>query len=263
MNEYFGNNGFKIVDRNSFSKDEISFANVWGVCDEDLYDKTIKEADLSYANKQPFFSFVMTTSNHRPYTYPEGKIDIPSHSGRKGGVKYSDYAINEFLKKVANKPWFDNTVFIFVADHNGGSAGKTSLPLYRYKVPFLIYAPKLIKGQKITKLSSQIDLAPTLFSLLNWDYTSKFFGKDILDDSFKPRALLGTYQQLGLYQNDRLTILQANNSVKTYKVEEVGLWHNKYIEIETVEEDLEDTMSYYQSASYFYKYHLDRYESKN
>jgi len=262
MNEYFGNNGFKIVDRSSFSKDEISFANVWGVCDEDLYDKSIKEADISYAKNQPFFSFVMTTSNHRPYTYPEGKIDIPSHTGRYGGVKYSDYAINAFLKKVANKAWFDNTVFIFVADHNGGSAGKTSLPLYRYKIPFMIYAPKLIEAKNITKLSSQIDLAPTLFSILNWDYKSKFFGKNILDDSFKPRAFIGNYQQLGLYQNDRLTILLADASVKMYDVKEVSIWDSIYEEIDPVESDMEDAITYYQSASYFYKHKLDRYVSR-
>ncbi|MDQ7085426.1 MAG: sulfatase-like hydrolase/transferase [Sulfurovum sp.] len=260
MNAYFGNNGFKIVDRQNFAKEEISFANVWGVCDEDLYNKSIKEADDSYHKDQPFFSFVMTTSNHRPFTYPEGKIDIPSHTGRWGGVKYTDYAVHNFLEKASKKPWFENTLFIFVADHNGGSAGKNDLPLYRYKIPFLIYAPKLIKAQKITKLSSQIDLAPTLLALLNWDYQSKFYGKNILSKHFKPRALIGTYQKLGLYQNNKLTMLLPNGTSKAYKVKELGLHHNTYEEIIPLAQDLEDTIDYYQSASYFHTQGLDRYE---
>jgi phosphoglycerol transferase MdoB-like AlkP superfamily enzyme len=259
MNEYFGSNGFNIVDRNSFRKDEITFSNVWGVCDEDLFDKSIKEADISYMKKKPFFNFIMTTSNHRPYTYPDGKIDIPSHTGRWGGVKYTDYAIYTFLEKAAKKPWFNETLFVFVADHNGGSSGKNDLPLYRYKIPFFIYAPSLIKPQKITKISSQIDLAPTLFSLLNWRYKSKFYGKNILDDNFKQRALIGNYQKLGLYQKGRLTMLLPNGTAKAYRVDELKLKSNKYTQIEPVEEDLNDVTAYYQSASYFYKHKLDRY----
>jgi len=262
MNEYFGHNGFQIVDRNSFSENEISFTNVWGVCDEDLFDKSIKEADNSFAKKQPFFSFVMTTSNHRPYTYPNGKIDIPSHTGRWGGVKYTDYAVNQFLQKSSKKPWFDNTLFIFVADHNGGSAGKTNLPLYRYKIPLLIYAPKLIKAQNITKIASQIDLAPTLFSLMHWDYDSKMYGDDILSDTFTPRALIGTYQKLGLYQNGKLSILLPNNTAKEYKVKKIHLKSNDYQEIEPIKEDIDKTITYYQSASYFYAHKLDRYDKK-
>jgi len=258
MNEYFSHNGFKIVDRISFAKEEISFANVWGVCDEDLFNKSIKEADLSYSKKQPFFSFVMTTSNHRPYTYPNGKIDILSHSGRKGGVKYTDYAIDTFLKKASKKPWFDNTLFVFVSDHNGGSSGKNELPLYRYKIPFIIYAPKIIKPNTITKLSSQIDLAPTLFGLMNWSYKSKFYGKNILNSEFSPRALIGNYQKLGLYKDDKLTILLPNATIKEFKVEELNLKDNRYREIEPIQKDVDDTVTYYQSASYFYMNHLDR-----
>ena len=54
----------------------------------------------------PFFDFIMTTSNHRPYTYPENRIDIPSGTGRSGAVKYTDYAIGDFIKKAKTKPWF-------------------------------------------------------------------------------------------------------------------------------------------------------------
>ena len=258
MNAYFGSNGFKIIDRLSFDNDEIHFSNVWGVCDEDLLDKVIKEADKSYKNKKPFFSFVMTTSNHRPYTYPDGKIDIPSHTGRYGGVKYTDYAINEFLQKAQKKPWFKNTIFAFVADHNGGSAGKTDLPLWRYKIPFIIYAPNIIKPKIVSKLSSQIDVAPTLLSILNWSYKSKFYGNDILDKDFKERALIGNYQKLGLYRDKKLTILYPNKTVKEFKVKKLTLYSDSYKQMDLNQTDANDTITYYQSASYFHKKRLDR-----
>lgn len=81
---------------------------------------------------------VFTTSNHRPYTYPEGRIDIPSHTGRMGAVKYADYAVGAFVEEARTKPWFDNTLFVFVGDHGAGSAGKQALNPETHRIfPFL------------------------------------------------------------------------------------------------------------------------------
>jgi len=259
MNDFFGNNGFQVIDRTDMDEDEITFANVWGVCDEDLFNKTISEADKSYAAGKPFFSHVMTTSNHRPYTYPDGKIDIPSHTGRAGGVKYTDYAINQLLQKASTKPWFDNTIFVIVADHNGGSAGAASLPVNVYKIPLLFYAPKLLQAKTVHQLSSQIDVIPTLISLLNWSYKSKFYGKDILGDDFQQRALIGNYQKLGLYRKNTLTVLEPNQSVHQYAVHDVTLRNAKYDKQEVDKANETDAITYYQSASYMFKNHLNRW----
>jgi len=122
MNYFFGHNGYRVIDRNSPEAD-VTFANIWGACDEDLFRWTMREADASAAAGKPFHYFVMTTSNHRPYTFPEGKIDLPSKvSGRAGAVKYTDYAIGKFLREAESKPWFKNTVFVIVADHCAASA---------------------------------------------------------------------------------------------------------------------------------------------
>src|SRR6185295_3498593 len=149
MNYFFEHNGYKIVDRASVPKSEITFGNVWGACDEDLFDWVLKEADFSYAKGKPFHHFVMTTSNHRPFTYPDGKIDIPSHTGRLGGVKYTDYAIGELLRKAREKPWFTNTLVVIVADHCASSSGKTALPVNGYAIPLFIYNPHLIQPRKV------------------------------------------------------------------------------------------------------------------
>lgn len=260
MNDFFSHNGFNIVDRNEFTKEEITFANVWGVCDENLFDKAIKEADKSFAQNKPFFSFVMTTSNHRPYTFPQTYMTQTKFKNRDAGVNYSDHAVHKLLEEAAKKPWFDNTLFVIVADHNGGSSGEVDVPLHRYLIPAFVYAPKIIEPQTVSKLSSQIDLMPTVMSLMNWDYRGKFYGNDILADDFVEQAFVGNYQKLGFYRDNRLTILSPDESVKSLEVEELKLKGVKYRELEENETDINDTVTYYQSASYLYKKKLTRYE---
>ncbi len=260
MNEFFSNNGFDVVDRADFSDNEDTFHTVWGVCDEDLLNKTLKEADLSYKAHKPFMSFVMTTSNHRPYDYPDGRIDIASHTGRDGAVKYTDFAIGDFLKKAKEKPWFKNTIFVIVADHCAVSAGKVELPLDKYHIPMIVYAPDIIKPQVVDKVSSQIDIMPTLFGLLNWSYKSKFYGKDILDSSFEQRALVGTYQKLGLYKENSLTILSVGKKIQSYEVLDQDIFSTKYKDIETDKNMREEILGYYQGASQLHKKRFDRYE---
>lgn len=261
MNEFFSNNGFDIVDRTNFSDEEDTYHTVWGVCDEDLLNKTLKEADLSYKAHKPFMSFVMTTSNHRPYDYPDGRIEIPSHTGRDGAVKYTDYAIGEFIKKAKEKPWFKNTIFVIVADHCSTSAGKTEIPLDKYHIPMIVYAPEIVKPQIVNKVSSQIDVMPTIFGMLNWSYKSKFYGNNILSPSFKERALVGTYQKLGLYKDNRLTILSPGKSIKSYEVVQEDIFSTKYKESITEENFKDEVVSYYQGASALHKKRLDRYDN--
>lgn len=213
MGAFFSGNGFEVVDNSRFSKNEIRFDNAWGVCDEDLFSKVIAEADLSYAKNTPFFNFVLTTSNHRPYTYPENKIDIPSGSGRDGAVKYSDFAIGEFLKLAQKRPWFKDTVFVFASDHNASVAGGDKINIEDYRVPVMFYSPSFIQPQKISHLVSQIDVAPTLFGLLNFSYQSRFFGVSALE-TYAPRAFMGTYKKIAYYNNDELVILSPTKIVE-------------------------------------------------
>lgn len=261
MNEFFSNNGFDIVDRTDFTDEEDTFHTVWGVCDEDLLNKTLKEADASHKAHKPFMNFIMTTSNHRPYDYPDGKIDIPSHTGRDGAVKYTDYAIGDFLAKAKKKPWFKNTIFVIVADHCASSAGKSELPLDKYHIPMIIYAPQIIKPQVISKIASQIDIMPTLFGILNWSYESKFYGKDILDNSFEERAFVGTYQKLGLYKDNILTILSPGKKIESYKVLKNDVFNTQYKKTSTDQHTKLEAISYYQGASTLHKKRLDRYDN--
>ena len=251
MNAFFAGNGYRIVDQSSVPESEMHFTNAWGMSDEDLYAQAMKVADVDHAARKPFFMHLMTTSNHRPYTFPEGRIDIPSGSGRDGAVKYTDYAIGQFLAQARQKPWFNNTVFVFLADHTAGSAGKEDLPVANYHIPLFIYAPGFVKAREISSVASQIDLAPTLLGLLNFDYTSTFFGRNVLRADAAPgRALIGNYQHLGLFDGESLAILSPRRGMRRHD-DALGLSHE--MKADSSDPLLQRDIAYYQGASHAFQ----------
>ena len=156
------------------------------------------------------------------------------------------------------QPWFKNTVFVIVADHCASSAGKTELPIDKYRIPAMIYSPGYIAPQHYTNLVSQIDIMPTVFGLLNFNYQSKFFGQDVLQESYKPRALIATYQDLGLIKDNVLTILSPKQQVKQFELmlKPIAGVENEFQEfydekpLKTPRPDLiKETIAYYQTAS--------------
>lgn len=263
MNAYFGGNGFTIYDRgrgsvlsdkikthrHKIDDTEVTFENAWGICDEDIFNKMLNVADVQYKNNKPFFNFVMTTSNHRPYTYPSGKIDIPSGTSREGAVKYTDFALRELFKKASQKPWFKNTVFVVIADHCASSAGKDEIDVANYHIPaFIVNLPEQY-NQKINKQCSQIDLWPTLFSLFKWNYESDFFGKNVLDPKFEQRALMGTYRKLVLMKKEKVMILSDQKKQAFYS------WNKQDNSLKSIPMNqpfLEETISWYQTADYLF-----------
>jgi len=257
MNAFFSGNGYRIVDQTDFTDEEISFKNAWGVSDEDLYGKLIKEANQSFETGKPFFFHVMTTSNHRPYTYLDGKIDITPGTSRKGAVRYTDYALQQLIISAKKQVWFTDTIFIVVADHCAGSAGKVGLPIDKYHIPLFIYAPGYVQNKEVNKIACQIDIAPTLLSLLNFNYKSYFFGRDILSDDFIERALIGNYQKLALYKNDTLVILSPRKRIEIINTP----WKSDRIVEEKSVATLMDieTMSYYQGGNYILEHKLNKW----
>ncbi len=251
MDQFFSDNGYAVTDRLSVDKTKIHHENVWGIADEDLYTKALEIFDADSAAGKPFFAHLMSTSNHRPYTYPDGRIDIPSKTGRDGAVKYADWALGDFLTRAANKSWFDNTVFVIVADHQASAAGKSDLPLARYRIPLLIYAPKLFPPARSERLIAQIDIAPTLLGLLNWSYTSKFIGHDINRlPSGKEHALISTYQTVGYLENDKLIILEPGQRVRVEAVD----WESLTTKPTATDPPaVEEAISLYQGTSLAFK----------
>jgi phosphoglycerol transferase MdoB-like AlkP superfamily enzyme len=243
MNGFFQSNGYTTGDRADMASEDIHFANNWGVGDEDLFDFAIKNADMSYAAGKNFLNMVMTTSNHRPFTYPDGKIDIPSPGGRNGAVKYTDYAIGQLIKKASTKPWFKDTIFVFVSDHTESVAGKVELDFNRYHIPCIIWSPDFIKPTRIDRLTSQIDVAPTVLGLLNTSYRSRFYGTDVLSNKIPSQIFVSNYEKVALVRDDAITILEPISQVRQFNNDQ------RLNEAQFDQPFIDQTISIYQQAS--------------
>ncbi|MFY9271159.1 MAG: LTA synthase family protein [Candidatus Manganitrophaceae bacterium] len=219
MNDFFGGNGYTVIDRSAIPREHITHENIWGVADEDLFRQAIREVDAHTRDGKKVFAHIMTTTNHRPFTYPDGRIDIPSGSGRDGAVKYTDWAIGAFVKESSGRPWFKETLFVFIADHTSHGRGRTDLPPENYRIPMIIYAPDIIPAGKVDTVASQIDVAPTILALLNVSYISRFFGQDILTDGRNhPRAFMSNYLTVGTMEEGLVVELSPKRRVRVLDV---------------------------------------------
>ncbi len=246
MNAFFGGNGYTVVDRTVLAPEQIHYENIWGVADEDLFDLTLRELDRRHAAGTRFFAHVMTTSNHRPFTYPPGRIDIPSKSGRDGGVKYTDWAIGHFLEEARKRPWFDDTIFVVIADHTHRGRGRTDLPLENYHIPMIVWSPRHVAPARIDTVASQIDVAPTILGLLGFGYRSRFFGNDILrDGAAHPRALMANYQTVGLYQDGLVVELKPN---RRFRIVDATTGEEQPLD-DRARRVVDEAIGYYQVAS--------------
>lgn len=264
MNQFFGSNGYNITDKGrnmaigdrfAASRTEIPdslihFRNAWGICDEDLYDAVIRDAGQHYREGRPFFNFVMTTSNHRPFTYPEGCIGYPSGSGREGAVQYTDYAIGRFLEAAKKQPWYPNTVIIFIADHCASSAGKNEIDVSKYHIPAIVSNLPGGYTDSIPQLCSQIDLFPTLFGLLHWNYDSNLYGMNVRNPGYQGRAFMGTYQKLAYLKNDSLVILSPQQRVETFRYSKQD---NSQQQAPQNGQAAKEAIAYYQTAYHLFK----------
>ena len=252
MGKYFGGNGYQVLDKRDIPENLVNHTTAWGIDDEASFNFTLQQCDKSYNEGNLFFNHIMTVSNHRPYTYPDGRIDIPSSKQDfTGGVKYTDFAINDFIKKAQKKPWFNNTIFVIVSDHCSRSAGKTDLPVNRYHIPCLLYAPQLIKPSIEKRLVSQIDLAPTVLGFLNQSYTSRFLGSDVFKrDTLNDRIFISTYQDMGYIRNNKLVILSPRARVEMYSFD---YFSGVNTPIPLDKSLVNEAISWYQGASFLYK----------
>jgi phosphoglycerol transferase MdoB-like AlkP superfamily enzyme len=215
MNYFFGHNGFEVRDREQIPQ-PVRFENIWGVADEDLFDSALRYFDDQASTGKPFFSIIMTTSNHKPFTFREGVPGVkPKGGGRESGVRYADFAQGYFIREAQKHAWFDNTLFIIVADHGARVYGREDIPLKSYEIPMVFYSPKHLTPARVDSLTTQIDIAPTALGLLGFAYRAPFFGEDVLNGSKEQRvAFFSHNHDVALYQNGELAILGLNKTVQ-------------------------------------------------
>jgi phosphoglycerol transferase MdoB-like AlkP superfamily enzyme len=148
----------------------------------------------------------MSTSNHKPFTFPAGVAGVPeAGGGREAGVRYADYAIGKLMEGLRARPYADDTVVVVVADHGARVYGREDFPLHSYRIPLIVHAPKHFRAREVSALTSQLDIAPTVLGLLRISHDSAFFGRDVLAPGGAPRgAPLNHNRDIALLTGGRL-----------------------------------------------------------
>jgi phosphoglycerol transferase MdoB-like AlkP superfamily enzyme len=182
MRRFFMNNGFDfVVDENDYPN--AVFHGSWGVSDEDLFTRAHEE--FAKPREGPFFSLVFTTSNHSPYEYPDGRIEpyeADPHTVNNA-VKYADYALGRFFERARASAYWNDTVFLVVADHNSRVLGAELIPVEHFHIPGLVLGGG-IEPAVYDPIASQIDMPPTLLSLIGISSTHPMIGHDLTRAEF-------------------------------------------------------------------------------
>ena len=188
MRGFFMGNGFQQIIEEKDFKNPV-FVSSWGVSDEDLLNKTHDQLLAHHASGKPFFTLAFSSSNHAPFEFPDGRIELYEQpkATDNNAVKYADYAIGEFFKKAQASAYWKDTVFLIVADHDIRVRGDTLVPIEHFHIPGLILGAD-IKPKKITSITSQIDLPVTVLSLMGISAQHPMTGRDL---SSEPADYLG------------------------------------------------------------------------
>jgi len=263
MRSFAIRNGYdRFIEQKHF--EHPTFTTIWGVCDEDLYARSIEEfRELSKAGK-PFFATILTVSNHKPYTYPRGRIaEDPDQHRRDNAVKYCDYALGEFFKAAKEQSFWTNTIFAVVADHGARIYGSQSIPIHSYEIPLLIAGPAAVKSPtRLGELGGSLDVAPTLLGLIGRPYQTTFFGQDLLKCSLpQGHAWLNHNRDIGVLAGERLAVLGLLRTEEFYsgnpKKAEMKLLQT----VGPAERELaKDAMAVYQVADDLYMHQRYRVE---
>lgn len=213
MRSFFTGNGFSdIVDFKKINKP--NFVGSWGASDEDVFRQALAELDTAHQRGQPFFSLIFTSSNHEPFEFPDGRIALHEQPKNtvNNAVKYADWAMGQFFAKARQQPYWQDTLFLVVADHDNRVYGNNLVPLEKFRIPGLILGAD-IQRARWQSIASQIDLAPTLLSLMGVDSCHPMTGRDFtLAPQMPGRALIQFDNYFALLKNDGLTILKPDGS---------------------------------------------------
>lgn len=242
----------------------------WGVADEYMYDKAVDVFDAYHAEGEaPFFGMILTISNHEPFTVPHGRVAMLPEDDEESRIinatRYADWALDQFFTKAASRDWFENTIFVLVADTGRQVEYDRArlIDAMSFRIPCLIYTPgrlrtgPLAEPRTVTTLGSQTDLAPTLLSLLGGEYEHCFLGRNILDvKKGEGFALLHQYDRLGFIRDGHLLVVPPRRQPPTlYRINHEDMTpvteaDRSSPRIQTMKRDM---LSLYSSAWVLYK----------
>lgn len=262
MRAFMLDNGFdRFVEEKDFANPQ--FTTAWGVSDEEIFSKAIDTFDEMQKKGTPFFATVLSVSNHKPYTYPAGRIDLdPAAHSRDHAVKYADWAIGDFFERAKTHPFFNNTVFVLLGDHGARVYGADFIPIESYEIPLLIYAPKLLpRPARVATLGCSMDVAPTILGLLGFSYRSTFFGRDLLAVPMAAgRVLLQHDRDIALFRDGKLAVLSTRKRSAVYDFDARTKTFTPEEKSDSLSDVLiNDAVAYYQTAYDLYSRELYRF----
>lgn len=208
MRGFFLGNGFtRVIDENDYP--DPDFRGSWGVSDEDLFRRADAEFRALHAAGKPFFGFVFTSSNHDPFEFPDGRIALYEQpkATRNNAAKYADHALGVFFELARHSEYWADTVFLVVADHDSRALGQSLVPVDNFHIPGLILGAD-IPARRDGRLVSQIDLPPTLLSLIGIDDPTPMLGQDLNRDNTGGRVLMQYDNNFAWMSDEGVTILR-------------------------------------------------------
>jgi len=211
MKSFFLGNGFSnIVDFDDIQ--DPLFVASWGADDESLFIQAHKELTALSNSQQPFFSLVFSSSNHDPFDIPNNIIEVnEGEDDRDRAIRFADYALGKFIDKAKHSNYWDNTLFLVVADHDARVFGAELVPIKSFHIPGVIIGKNITPKQDM-RVVSQIDLAPTLLSLMGLETTHPMLGNDLTYSNAPERAMMQFDKNLAYMKNDQVAILQPNKA---------------------------------------------------
>lgn len=254
---FFIENGFEtIVSQKDYPSKEV--VSVWGVSDHYLFEHSIPVLNELHKNKKPFLSVYMTVSDHGPYIIPDNISFKKKYTDiKKDIVRYADWSIGRFMKSAAKQEWFENTLFVFVADHGEAMNNAAyDMPISSHHIPLIFYSPAHIDTSYISdKLGGQIDIFPTTAGFLNLPYVNNTFGLDLFSES-RDFVYFVADNNIACINNEYYLIIQDNGieTLHKYKTNDRNNYINEYSHITS--EMKEYTFSMMQTAQYILKNNL-------
>ncbi|MCF3096954.1 LTA synthase family protein [Aeromonas australiensis] len=239
MRSFFLGNGFTtIVEQKDF--DNPAFKGSWGASDEDLMAKADETFKALHKEGKPFFSLVFSSSNHDPFEFPDNRIELfeqPKQT-RNNAAKYADYAIGEFFKKAKQSEYWKDTLFLVIADHDSRVGGASLVPIPRFHIPGVIVGDG-IAPRKDPRIVSQIDMAPTLLSLMGISADYPMLGKDLtrMPADWPGRAMMQYDKNFALMRGKDVVILQPERAAEGYVYDDASEKLTLAAQPDTLKED--------------------------
>lgn len=254
MASFFNGNGFKnIIDETDFDSDGKKHAmkGTWGYSDEDLAVKA-NEYFKSLGNKS-FFSLMFSTSNHEPFEFPDGRIQLfdKKKNTVNNAMKYADFSIGKFFELAKKEAYYKNTIFVVIADHNTRTYGKNLVPVNKFHIPALIIAPNVAKGITYDNLASQMDIPSTILALSGITTKSPMAGRNLLKlpKGTKGRTIMLFHETYAFRVEDDIVILNPNAKPLQFKVKS----DSELIPVTLNKELAKDALAHIVASSNLYK----------